>query len=482
MMNKHFTLAALLGLCLLATQPAHAVVINVARLGTAFQSSYRAGSATEGDHAQYALDGNTDPIFANGSITHTNTETAPWWYVDLHATRTIDTINVYNRDEGFESRLTGYQVSILDAAMNPVYTNTSPAFPNLSTSIPIGGIDGRYVRIDLPGSGKVLSLAEVEVMADVAGDDPIFLPGHNITRLGTATQSSTRFGAPKGNQPILAIDGNPDGLFSNLSVTHTNTEANPWWRVDLGSVQNVDSVQLHERADGCCNQLLNNFNVSVLDAGLNPVATVTQAGNITERFWAQFPQGTQGQYVQVQLNHSSSLQLAEVEAFYFEGNVINAARNPLAIATQSSTAFGGVASRAIDGNTDGNWGSGSTTHTAGEPGSWWEVDLGREFLLKNIQLFNRSDCCGGRLSDFRVTALLHGTTTGMWDFFTAGGSVAQGASFLFDAVTVADTVRIELVNINDHGDHVLSLAEVQIFGAISPEPGTLSLLALGGLG
>jgi len=322
-------------------------------------------------------------------------------------------------------------------------------------------------------------------MADVAADDPIFLPGHNIARLGTATQSSTRFGAPKGNQPILAIDGNPDGVFGNLSVTHTNTEANPWWRVDLGSVQNVDSVQLHERADGCCNQTLNNFNVSVLDAGLNPVATVTQAGNITERFWAQFPQGTQGQYVQVQMNGgaSRSLQLAEVEAFYFEGNIINAARNPLAIATQSSTAFGGVASRAIDGNTDGNWGSASVTHTQdSDEDALWEVDLGREFLLKNIQLFNRSDCCGERLSNFRVSALLRGTEMASWDFFTAGGSVAQGANLLFDAVTVADTVRIQLLGWNGIGTGVLSLAEVQVFGAVSPEPGTLTLLALGGLG
>ena len=47
---------------------------------------------------------------------------------------------------------------------------------------------------------------------------------------------------------------------------------------------------------------------------------------------------------------------------------------PRGIATQSSEGWGGNPQRALDGNTDGQWGGGSVTHTNGAP-SWWEVDL-----------------------------------------------------------------------------------------------------------
>src|SRR3954452_15332870 len=45
-------------------------------------------------------------------------------------------------------------------------------------------------------------------------------------------------------------------------------------------------------------------------------------------------------------------------------------------ATQSSTGWGGAASRAVDGNTDGNFFDNSVTHTLLEANAWWEVDLG----------------------------------------------------------------------------------------------------------
>jgi len=45
------------------------------------------------------------------------------------------------------------------------------------------------------------------------------------------------------------------------------------------------------------------------------------------------------------------------------------------VATQSSTACGGSAARAIDGNGDNWWSSSSCTHTGGETNPWWQVDL-----------------------------------------------------------------------------------------------------------
>ncbi|NNE66638.1 MAG: hypothetical protein HKN33_08725, partial [Pyrinomonadaceae bacterium] len=78
-------------------------------------------------------------------------------------------------------------------------------------------------------------------------------------------------------------------------------------------------------------------------------------------------------------------------------------------ATQSSDFGGdlGYASAAIDGFTDGNFSVGSVTHTAEGPNKgtrdpWWEVDLGSVFEISKVKIYNRTDCCGERLSQFKA--------------------------------------------------------------------------------
>ena len=71
------------------------------------------------------------------------------------------------------------------------------------------------------------------------------------------------------------------------------------------------------------------------------------------------------------------------------------------IATQSSEGWGGAPGRAIDGNTDGFWATGTTTHTNGAP-SWWGVDLLDTYDIDTIRLWNRLDCCSERLTNFTV--------------------------------------------------------------------------------
>ena len=111
---------------------------------------------------------------------------------------------------------------------------------------------GRYVRIELPGNGKILSLAEVEVFAG----------GENLARQGKATQSSTDYNGP----PELAIDGNTDGVFEKKSVTHTGTEANPWWELDLQQVRPFDRIRVWNRTDGSVGSRLAGARILVLDA------------------------------------------------------------------------------------------------------------------------------------------------------------------------------------------------------------------------
>ena len=76
--------------------------------------------------------------------------------------------------------------------------------------------------------------------------------------------------------------------------------------------------------------------------------------------------------------------------------------------TQSSNYMDAVASRAIDGNTDGDYEKGSVSHTganANDP--WWEVDLGAEKALNRIAIWARTDAPGlaSRLDGFKLSVL-----------------------------------------------------------------------------
>lgn len=75
------------------------------------------------------------------------------------------------------------------------------------------------------------------------------------------------------------------------------------------------------------------------------------------------------------------------------------------VATQSSTDFGAFAERAVDGNTDGNWYNSSLSCTLNENNPWWKVDLGSDYKISNIVVFNRTDECGERLTNFKVSIL-----------------------------------------------------------------------------
>lgn len=129
------------------------------------------------------------------------------------------------------------------------------------------------------------------------------------------------------------------------------------------------------------------------------------------------------------------------------------------VATQSSTNFAGVASRAVDGDTSGNWGGLSVTHTQNESNPWWEVELGSEYAIDDIVVWNRTDaCCSNRLSDFVVSVINdHGQAS-----FTEYFANTPNPSITVDALgSVGSRIRIELIGTNA----VLSLAEVEVYGS-----------------
>ena len=132
-------------------------------------------------------------------------------------------------------------------------------------------------------------------------------------------------------------------------------------------------------------------------------------------------------------------------------------------ATQSSEGWGGDPMRAIDGNTSGQWGDASITHTNGAP-SWWELDLRDTYSIQEIVLWNRLDCCSERLTNFTVSILDEGRETAWEETFLSDNSQIDGSSFTIEDVDAAGKfLRIEIPGA------YLSLAEVQAFGEVFDE-------------
>ncbi len=117
----------------------------------------------------------------------------------------------------------------------------------------------QYVRVNLPGEKRILSLAEVEVFRD----------GKNIAGSGSASQSSTDYEGVAER----AIDGETDGNYFGNSVTHCAIQDAPWWELDLGSAQPIERVQIWNRTDGNLQPRLSGAVIELLDGNRGLVAS-----------------------------------------------------------------------------------------------------------------------------------------------------------------------------------------------------------------
>ena len=133
-------------------------------------------------------------------------------------------------------------------------------------------------------------------------------------------------------------------------------------------------------------------------------------------------------------------------------------------ASQSSTAYEGEASRAVDGNRDNAWDNRSVTHTDFQDHSWWKVDLEKEESVGTVRIYNRGDSnVADRLSNFDVILL-----------DKAGNEVTRQH---VDSLNNQPTIDVQFSGVNaryvkielNKSKTPLSLAEVEVYRSVKDE-------------
>ncbi|KAK2913234.1 hypothetical protein Q8A67_001633 [Cirrhinus molitorella] len=471
---------------------------NLASNGTVTQSS------TSGDwFAEKAIDGNRGLQRLRIGCSSTLTETNPWWRLDLSHVYRISRVVITNRNDCCVEQMNGAEIRIGNSLENNGNDNplcaVIPAIPGGdSYSYSCGGMDGRYLNLFIPGSKKTITLCEVEVF----GEGPILKRStvkiklnfrHDLTnptmrenileKLGSALadrgftnvtlswyqtpqQVIQKVDAPKKNIAIngkavqsstLRYEANKAIDNGDLYCTHTETETNPWWRLDLLDIQIIKEVIVTNRID-CCFEQINGAEIRVgnsLENNGNSNPICAEISGIPAGQSVSYSCGEmQGRYVNVVIpGDSKNLTLCEVRV-YGNDNVKLSGN-----AAQSSVFEYWRADRAIDGKKYAPGAASFCTHSKRETNPWWRLDLLDTYYIITVTITNRADCCPARLdgAEIRIGNSLenNGNSNPICAVVT---SIPAGASYSYACLDMEG----RYVNIVIPGDKILTLCEVEV--------------------
>ncbi len=376
------------------------------------QSSTQAGGVSG-----RANDGDTNGNFWNGSVAQTNWSNQPWWEVDLGAVTSIENINIWNRTDCCGSFFKDFYVLLSDVPFTSYDLNTTlnqaavqsfhfAEVVGAPTNINIGQ-SGRYVRIQMAGTG-FMTLAEAEIF-------------------GCEGQSSLQ------TQNII-FDPIPNKLNTDspFSVNALSTSGLP---VTLEVIDGPATI---------------NGDVVTLDGTTGTV--FIKATQLGDNQYSPAPEVVQS---------------FDVEEEIVTGDCNNPQNVSLGKPTnQSSTLQNGSSDKAVDGNTEGNFWSGSVAQTNWSNQPWWQIDLEKVIEIDNINIWNRTDCCSSFFKDFYVFVSDEPFTS--FDLNTTLNQPDVQSFFIENVVGSPSNITIEqsgrYVRIHMTGSGFMTLAEVEIFG------------------
>ncbi|XP_073693718.1 uncharacterized protein [Garra rufa] len=271
----------------------------------------------------------------------------------------------------------------------------------------------------------------------------------NVAKWGKATQSTTAgYWYPQN-----ALEGN------NLTCSHTATQTDPWWKLDLTKTYSVNRVTITNRLD-CCDTRINGAEIRVgnvaYDVFSNPVCAVVSTIPVGATFNYSC-NGTEGHYVFVNIpGTSKTLTLCEV-GVYVAGNLATGKT-----VTQSSTFGTWLVHQAIDLNPGFKQPESSCSSTNGQTNPWWRVDLDYIYRISTVVITNRLDCCPERINGAEIHIGNSLENNGNNNPICAViPSIPAGVSSTY----VCNNMEGRYVNLFIPGDsRFLTLCEVEVYG------------------
>jgi len=337
--------------------------------------------------------------------------------------------------------------------------------------------NGLFVAVANAGNNRVMTstdgitwTARRSATANLSQDKPSTL----------SSQFASDSGASNANNGLTG--GNYQG---GDKVAITNSTASPFWYVDLGAVYSIGDIEIWNRTDVAMDRL-SDYYVYFYDNNFQNIQTISHQTTYPNPMTVVNAGGASGRYIVIQLSGTNYLQLAEVKVFeanswanvcYGNGKYVavsqtgvtrvmystdgitwksrpiyNIARNGSAY--QTSTDQGGVASRAVDGNTSGVWNNSEVTRTAGAQYEWWSVPFDDSYEIGNVKIWNRTDAYMSRLRDY--TLYVNDGIGGYWS--------SHQTSYPNPSTTIdAGGYYGNSVSLQTNIAEPLSLAEVQVW-------------------
>jgi hypothetical protein len=212
-------------------------------------------STTGSSTASLAVDGDTDPALADGSVAETTDSASPWWQVDLGSSQSIGSVAIWSSTA---STVENYFLIVSSSATPTVPSaptvpnqwvetsggtyamyvtrssfryaqygaDTGLRAPTTPTVVPAAGdgVGGRYVRVQMLGTGT-LSLAEVQVRPG-APDGTQIATTDAVANGGFAADSTagwTNYGSATSLVTSPAVAGGPYTLDEGAAASSEQT-------------------------------------------------------------------------------------------------------------------------------------------------------------------------------------------------------------------------------------------------------------------
>jgi hypothetical protein len=380
---------------------------NVAVRNVALGRPVTASGVTPGKDPAKITDGNTSGTWLDNQAFVSNRSRGAWVTIDLGQPYYVDEIMVHNvRTPDNPNRWESYYALV---SSSPFPTSTSLADARgvadwVSNDRNDNGKTDWRIRVDHAEPVRYVRLQFDDDYADYLNMNEVQVFGRpvlrNVARNATVKASSVAAGSA-----AAVVDNVTDGNFDRAAGLATTAENGAWIELDLGTVQEIEAVQIWNRTDAAVTNWCD-YRVMVSERPF-PLSGAT-GSTVSGIAWASEPRSedlymqwlvdvpsfTVGRYVRIQQasGYAPSLNVAEIQVW---GAPITAtATTPpvprvterdLVDATTAVTFADPTADAAaiVDDVTAG----GATLTTESQPGNWLALDLGDEFVLDSVQLF-----------------------------------------------------------------------------------------------